>query len=204
MKLNSLLLSAGFSKRMGKFKPLLNFNNDQIIIEILRKLCVVSNKVFVVTGYNQSQVLESVNKNYPDLVSNNKIEFVHNSNYEQGMFTSLKEGIKTASNADWILYHFVDQPQLPRQFYEEFVEQIDDNYDFIQPNYNDRNGHPVLINRSIFNNIISASDNSSLKEVLSKTHVKKKIWNCNYSEVLEDLDTPNDYKELVGKIYEHL
>ncbi len=49
------------------------------------------------------------------------------------MFTSLQTGLTAAINSDWILYHFVDQPGLPNKFYQEFIKQIDDEHNWIQP-----------------------------------------------------------------------
>ena len=76
------------------------------------------------------------------------------------MFSSLKYGLNVEINAEWILYHFVDQPGLPEEFYQEFTEQMDNDYDWIQPSYNSKNGHPLLLQSSIFNSILELPDDS--------------------------------------------
>ena len=118
----SLILSAGLSGRMGKFKPLLNYNGKSFIQNIVFKLYSVCDKIMVVTGYKANEVDENVNQlNLPS-----KIEFIYNESFEKGMFTSLQAGLAKAMESDWIMYHFVDQPGLPEVFYKKFVEQIDD------------------------------------------------------------------------------
>lgn len=196
MILYSLLIAAGLSSRMGKFKPLLPFHNDPIIISIVKKLLPFSSKVLIVTGYKEKEIRSAVEKSLPRLVVNDKIILVSNHEYEKGMFTSLRAGLRRAKDCDWILYHFVDQPQLPQNFYAGFISQIDNKYDWIQPAHSKRKGHPVLINESLFNSIVNADENSSLKEVINSKKINKKIWNCNYKEILFDMDTPEDYNML--------
>ncbi len=204
MNVNALLLAAGFSKRMRKFKPLLNFEDEPIIVAILRKLSVLVNKIFIVTGYNERKITRTVNESLHDFVLNGKIIFVNNPDYEKEMFSSLKVGLKAAKNSDWLLYHFVDQPQLTMQFYDELLAQIDDESDLIQPSYNNLCGHPILIKKSIFDNILLEKDNSSLREVFNNLQIKKNIWQCNYNAILKDLDTPADYKKLAEGLHEYL
>ena len=115
------------------------------------------------------------------------------------MFTSLQKGLEKAKECDWILYHFVDQPHLPQNFYLEFYSQISDKFDWIQPAFSEKNGHPILLNKSLFDHIIYADENSTLKDLNNKLKINKKIWNCDYKEVLDDIDTPEDYINLINE-----
>lgn len=112
------------------------------------------------------------------------------------MFSSLQAGLKELSDCDWLLYHFVDQPHLPAQFYVEFTEQIDESFDWIQPQYSDKKGHPILLNKSLFSQILDSKINS-LKEINQSRSINKKIWHCTYSQVVEDIDTKDDYQKLI-------
>ena len=97
------------------FKPVADYKGKTFIDNIILKLNPVCEKIFVVTGFNSEKLKEEVNKTFFDEKEIlNKLIFVYNENYEQGMFTSLQNGIKETSNCDWILYHFVDQPGSPR------------------------------------------------------------------------------------------
>ena len=195
--INSLLIAAGFSSRMGKFKPLLLFQNEPIIISIIKKLLTFNSRIFVVTGFKEREIILAIEKYFTETELKEKIVFVSNPVFEKGMFTSLQKGLTKAKDCDWLLYHFVDQPQLPQIFYTDFIAQTDDNYEWIQPAYKERKGHPVLIRKSIFDSILEADENSSLKEVTNAKNLNKKIWDCNYKEILVDIDTPEDYNELL-------
>jgi molybdenum cofactor cytidylyltransferase len=191
-KIHGLILSAGLSGRMGKFKPLLTYKGKSFIQNIVLKLNSVCYKIIVVTGYKASEVEENVNQlNLPS-----KIEFVFNSEYETGMFTSLQAGLAKALESDWIIYHFVDQPGLPEDFYKEFVKQIDDKHNWIQPKIKEQKGHPILIKKDLFQTIINAPLNSNLRLFSNHPIVKKKFWECGYAEIFQDIDTEEDYSKL--------
>ena len=127
--IHSLILSAGLSGRMVKFKPLAEYNGKTFINNIILKLDQVCDKIIVVTGFNSDELMERLIgeiKQFDQTELVKKISFVHNDNYENGMFTSLQKGLTQARECEWVLYHLVDQPGLPEEFYKEFVEQIDD------------------------------------------------------------------------------
>jgi len=193
-KIYSLILSAGLSGRMKMFKPLANYKGKTFIHNIILKLNPVCEKIFVVTGFNSEKLKEEVNKTFADEKKiRDKINFVHNENYEQGMFTSLQKGINAASDCDWILYHFVDQPGLPDSFYKEFIKQIDTAHNWIQPSYKNRHGHPILLGKDLFELIINSSVESNLREISKNPTVKKKEWESGYKEIFQDIDTEADY-----------
>ena len=211
--IDGLLICAGFSGRMKKFKPLLDFQGVPFVVEILLKMNIICGKIGIVTGYKKQQLRLDVEKylnktevlvNHPAAklfkenseILKQKIEFIHNPIYAEGMFTSLQAGLQKMSGSEWVLYHFVDQPSLPATFYQEFVKKIDENYDWIQPQYNDINGHPIIFNNSMIKAILSSPIKSSLRDLANKTQSKKKFWKCKYPEILEDIDTPGDYEPI--------
>ncbi len=195
VKISGLILSAGLSGRAGKFKPLLEYNGKSFIGNITGKLCAVCDNVIIVTGF-KSGLIENHLRNNLNKPLFQKVELVFNENYETGMFSSLKCGIQNCSDADWVLYHFVDQPTLPEKFYRDFVKLIDDEHDWIQPVMEGRKGHPVLFNRKVMKRIIDAVENSDLRTV-SKSGVNKKFWECNYKEIFDDIDSVEDYNNLI-------
>ena len=190
--IHGLIISAGLSGRMGKFKPLLAYKGKSFIQNVVLRLNSVCDKIIIVTGHKANEVKEDINQ----LNINSNIEFVHNESFEKGMFTSLQAGLQKVGDCEWVLYHLVDQPGLPEKFYKEFVEHIDDKYNWIQPKIKEQKGHPVLIHKSLIDHILSASGDSNLREVSNNTMVKKKFWECGYKEIFQDIDTEEDYSEL--------
>ena len=193
-KIYGLILSAGLSGRMKIFKPLADYKRKTFIHNIILKLNPVCEKIFIVTGFNSEKLKEEVIKTFSkDEELLGKLNFVHNERYEQGMFTSLQKGISAASDCDWILYHFVDQPGLPDNFYKAFVKQIDTEHNWIQPSYKNRHGHPILLGKDLFRLIINSSQDSNLREISKSPILKKKYWESGYNEIFQDIDTEEDY-----------
>jgi len=209
IKLYGLLIAAGESSRMSKYKPLLSYQGLPFSVGILIKMLTVCDKVGIVTGYKAEELKSKISEylTNPELISiqhkgriliidrkelSNKVEFIVNAEYKKGMFTSLQCGIKHFENADWILYHFVDQPNLLLKFYDEFSSCIDNNFEWIQPKYKSQSGHPILIKNSLFELIKDAGIEANLKEISGNKSIKKKYWECNYPQVLTDLDKPED------------
>lgn len=192
-----LLIAAGLSSRMGKPKALLLQDDLPFAIVILKKMILVCDNIVVVLGHSDEKikdVLQVFIDNSDELISS--VKFVTNEQFEKGMFSSLKCGLNKVKNSEWFLYHFIDQPGLPKKFYRELTDQIDNEYDWIQPTYNNEKGHPLLLHNSILNSILELPDDSSLKEISKNNKVKKKLWDCKHKEILQDIDYPSDLKQL--------
>jgi molybdenum cofactor cytidylyltransferase len=197
--INGLILSAGLSGRMKKFKPLAKYKGVTFINNIITKLDKVCNKIIIVTGFNSDKLKAVIIKNLEDANQSeiiSKLKLTFNESFGQGMFTSLKKGISEVNNCNWVLYHFVDQPGLPGDFYRDFIKQADSNYNWIQPRSNKQKGHPILLGKDIFSLILNAPDNANLREINQDKIVKKKFWNCDYKEIFQDIDTEEDYLRL--------
>lgn len=189
-----LIIAAGFSGRMDSFKPLLEINGKSFLQIIVEKVLTVCDEVIVVSGFNSDKISSELKRN--NLID--KCKVVYNETYSEGMFSSLKSGLNCIQ-AKWILYHFVDQPTLPEKFYNEFVSQISNSHDWIQPVNKGRNGHPVLFNDFVANLIKSIDDNSTLRNISKNHDIRKLFWECDYEEILVDIDRPEDYKKLSRK-----
>ena len=202
--ISGLLVSAGFSERMGQFKPLMHYNGKSFVVTIAEKLSEVCNRVVIVTGFQDEKIEEEINSQFSSVSGGfssqllERIKCAYNPNFVQGMFSSLQAGLKELKNSDWILYHFVDQPFHEEKFYNELVAQIDDNYDWVQPCYEGKEGHPVLFSKNIFKDIINSSPNSSLKKIKEENNVKIKRWECIYSAILKDFDYKEDIKKFLA------
>lgn len=199
MKVNGLVISSGYSERMGQPKSLMMYDGLPFAIQIIKKLSQVCEKIYVVVGHEAETVKTTINRylNEPPLDAEGLSEmvgFIHNENYSVGMFTSLQAGLKGMGKCDHVIYHFVDQPMLPEMFYIDFAAQKDFSVDWIQPEYREQKGHPILINQSLFQTIIESPAESSLREISNTVKIKKRYWKCVYPQVLQDIDTEEDYR----------
>jgi molybdenum cofactor cytidylyltransferase len=192
---NGLLISAGLSGRMGEFKPLMLFNEIPFVVIITKKMLSVCDKVVIVTGYKSHEIETTIQHAFTHDKLFEKIRLVYNPDYEKGMFTSLQAGIKQMEDAEWVLYHFVDQPFHSIKFYEEMIYQIDNDYDWVQPKYETKEGHPVLFKKTLFEKIIESPSNFWLRFIRDDDITKKKNWETGYSQILKDFDTRDDIEK---------
>jgi len=190
--ITGIILCAGLSGRMNSFKPLLKLNSNKTFIQsIVDKLNQVCDEVIIVTGFKSKEI----ENNLFEIENKEKIKFVFNINYKFGMFTSLRTGL-TESNTKWNLYHFIDQPGLAHNFYTDFIKQIDDEFNWIQPTNNKRKGHPILFDTQVRELILRSNDNTTLRDVSMYKSIKKKFWECDTELIFQDIDTLNDFKQL--------
>ncbi|PKL81774.1 MAG: hypothetical protein CVV24_13545 [Ignavibacteriae bacterium HGW-Ignavibacteriae-3] len=196
MKINGLLIAAGLSERMGEFKPLIKYDGVPFIVVIAKKLLTVCENAIIVTGHKSGEVEAAIKHAFREDPLFHRVKTIWNPDYEKGMFTSLQTGIKELRESDWVIFHFVDQPFHKEKFYYELVDQIDEKFDWIQPVYDGSEGHPVIFSKNIFLKIISSPREFSPRMIRDDGYTKKKKWECGYSEILEDYDTPEDLDNL--------
>lgn len=189
MNITGIILTAGLSSRMKDFKPLLKLSNGKSFIRsITEKLSSVCNEIILVTGFKENEIVNELKLMCKQI----NFRTIHNSQYELGMFSSLKIGLEK-SEGDWFFYHFVDQPNLPFEFYKEIIMQIDNSSDWIQPIFNNRKGHPILFNERIKKIILDHSVKSSLREISKINSIRKKYFEYNSEIIFQDIDTKEDY-----------
>ncbi|VAX19903.1 hypothetical protein MNBD_IGNAVI01-2565 [hydrothermal vent metagenome] len=207
MTVSGLLIASGLSSRISGFKPLLQYEGKSFLIIIVEKLLAVLQNVVIIVGYKHNQILSELNKNFDNELKqvsdvswtiSGKIKIIYNENYKEGMFTSLQLGVKELSDSDWILYHFIDQPNLPQEFYSDILKLKTEASNWVQPMFNEVKGHPVLFGKKVSSKIIDSDRSSNLRIILNDDSIKKYYWNCSFPQILEDIDTDEDYQKLIS------
>lgn len=196
--ITGIIISAGKSGRCSGFKPLYEWEGKTFIEQVILKCLMVCERVIVVTGFKSDYIIDAVAE-FLDVQMHERVKFVVNADYEKGMFTSLKKGLASQVGGEWFLYHFVDQPMIPVKFYSEFVEQIDGASNWLQPAYKGKNGHPIIFSDKIKNLIISSGDDTNLKTIRNGHDTEIKVWECEYPEVLLDIDRDEDLRRIIVK-----
>ena len=87
MNIEAVVLAAGYSSRAGTFKLNLDIAGKTVIERCVEGMVDICSRIVVVGGYQIDMIVEVLQK-YP------KLEVVLNSRYAEGMFTSVKEGMR--------------------------------------------------------------------------------------------------------------
>ncbi len=187
--IDSIVIAAGSSSRMGAFKPLLSFGESSIIGTIIRKLEVLGlGSILVVGGYNH-QLLQAELKGYPATL-------VVNEEYERGMLSSIQVGIRSLSEKGrGVLIHLVDQPFIKLETLKMLLSAFaESKAGIVVPSYRGKHGHPVIISRRYFGEIFELDDAIGLRQLMKRHRDDIYEVSVPTDDVLRDIDTWQDYE----------
>lgn len=185
----AIVLAAGLSQRMGKFKPLLPFGNQTVIeytINYLRAGGVHS--IVVVAGHREDEIR--------NLLKNQEVIFVVNPRPESAMGDSIKLGVQTApeSTAAFLIAP-VDHPAVPSDVVLKLIENWRAGNSLIIPTWNNRGGHPVLVDSS-FRDALLALGAGGLRPFFNAHEREVLRLPVSTPYVVRDMDTWDDYVRL--------
>ena len=190
--ISAILLAAGQSRRMGKFKQLLPFGNKTFITSAITSLLAANvDELCIVLGHRASDIIDFLSKE-PYF---NKIKTIINENYLLGMTGSVQTGLKVVNpNAKAFLIALVDQPHIPTEIINQLIESYYQNQALIvKPAYKERSGHPIIIDIHCKEEILNLPIETGLNQVTRKYVKETLLVSVTSSVVLEDFDTPEDY-----------
>lgn len=185
MAVNGIVLAAGLSSRMEKYKMSLKIGDKTVIERCIESMYDVCFKIIVVCGYNYN-VIEETLKAY------SKVKIVLNPNYMEGMFSSVKVGLKNVSEEHFFLIPG-DYPIIKKDTYEKMIKSKDN---IIIPTYAGRKGHQILINSNYINKIINNSTYKSLRDFIKEYGFT--AIELQDQGILMDIDTIEDYEKVLS------
>jgi len=187
-----LILAAGQSKRMGKPKQLLPYKNSTLLLEKIKQFQSLENvQVFVVLGAYFKDI-------FP-LLREKPVKVVLNSNWQEGMGSSLSKGIeliKKKEGFDRVLITLADLPLMESSHYEELIElSKSSGKRIIQTEYEDTLGVPVVFDKSLFNSLSRLKNEEGAKPLIEK--YKKEVLKLRSKTPFFDVDTSEAYQKLL-------
>jgi len=194
----ALILASGNSERMGYHKPFLQFDDNTLFIEkIINSYLEFGCSKIGITINEKVNDWKAIIQKYK---KNENIIFISNLNPEFERFYSIKIGLLEMSNVNFCFLHNTDNPLIPKTIMSSIYSRRKRNA-YVVPNYLNKGGHPILLGDDIINYILSIDNlNINLKDALS---VCQRIdCNVNDASVLININTPEDYKNYFGKLYD--
>ena len=189
--ISAILLAAGESRRMGKFKQLLQFRDKSFVEHCVDSLLASRvDEVIIVTGHRDSDVRQALGDR-PE-------RFAHNSDYMSGMSSSVKCGVRSLSQLTRaFILTLVDQPQISSNTINRVIDTFERKLPLIVvPTYEGKNGHPVLMDISLKDEILALDNQQGLSEVVRAHREATTRVEMPTSEVIEDFDLPEDYERI--------
>lgn len=193
----AIVLAAGRSQRMGAFKPLLPFGPKTVIescIDNLRGGGVET--VVVVLGQD-----ERANKLRQQL-RNSNIAFAVNPDPLSEMSASVACGVRALPQLlKAVIVTPADYAAIPSEVVAKLLDAWRQGALLVKPTWNERGGHPVLVDLKFRDELLSLDPDGGLKAFFTvhQEHVNRVPVNSNY--IARDLDTWDDYAALHMEIF---
>ena len=173
---------------MGAFKPLLPFGNKTVIeccIDYLREGGV--DEIVVVVGHRADDIRQQISQ----------VKFALNPDPDSPMGASIAAGVRELpETAQATLITLVDHPAVPPTVVSTILESWKSGARLVIPTWQDRGGHPVLVDLSFRTDLLNLPEIGGLRA----------LFDAHRSEVIRvpvaspfiarDMDTWDDYTSL--------
>lgn len=194
----AIVLAAGKSSRMGRSKAALPLpGGDTFITRIVRtfKDAAVED-IVVVVGHDARAVVDAF------AASDLEARFVENPDYEQGQLSSLVAGLRIVDRPGVVaaLVTLVDVPLVRAPTVRAVVERYyATRARVVRPVRGSQHGHPVLIDRSLFDAIRRSDPSAGAKAVIRANVSAAGEVAVDDDGAFADADTPEDYERMRGR-----
>ncbi len=201
--ITGLILTAGYSSRMGMFKPLLQIGNATAIEMVAASLkkAGISN-IIGVTGFQRERLT-------PIFAQQDIVE-AYNQDFEQGMFTSIKRGIMEALHRfpkpqEGFFLMLVDSPLVTPDILQLIIKKHEQEPNaFIVPCYHGKKGHPLFIPSCYAEEILAYEGDGGLKAITNRYEDQMIRLTVESESVVLDMDTPEGYREILDHYQKQL
>lgn len=185
-----ILLISGSSKRMGREKAFLPFSEKQHffchLIEVYQ--CLADATIFVVVNDKNEDLIKN-----ESTICDKRIVFVVNHESEKGRLQSILTGLKQVKDGRGAFIQNIDNPFVN----EVLLTGMLQNYkvdSFLVPQFNGKNGHPLLLGADLIQELKANSNRiSDLKCFLNSK--KKECFITNDKAILANINCPEEYQK---------
>ena len=196
----AIVLAAGLSRRMGRFKLTLPWGERTVVGQVVATLAAAGvGEIVAVTGNRAAEVTAAL--------AGAPVRLVFNPAHATGeMLSSVQVGLQALSaelhgpgqqeamQPLAALLCLGDQPQIGAATVRAVLAAGEAGgwAQIVIPSYRMRSGHPILLPRWVWPEILTCA--TSLREVMSAHRGDTRYLIVDTPSVLADLDTPEDYE----------
>jgi molybdenum cofactor cytidylyltransferase len=188
----AIILAAGFSRRMGRLKPLLPLGEGTLADYVIAAYLQNKLDVYLVVGHEQEAVRAGI--------KSTDVTIVGNPDYARGMFTSVQAGVRALpASCDRFFITPIDIPLVSGRTIARLLTEARDHPDaVVRPSFGGRRGHPVLVPARLISTILKWDRPGGLKALLAEdnNNIAVTVPDAN---ILFDVDSPADYEELLAR-----
>ena len=196
----ALILAAGFSTRMGAFKPLLPLGDGLVVERVIQLFQSVGvAEICVVTGHRREELGARL--------ADAGVTLVENTHYADGMFSSIRAGMaKIPHHCQGVFLLPVDiplvRPATLHLLMQAFTHRAAADTT-IHPIFTGRRGHPPLIPVSLIPAIGKHTGGGGLRTLLEAPGASSLEVPVPDRFIHEDMDRMESYEALKGELASH-
>lgn len=193
-KTGAVIVAAGLSSRMKAFKPTLPFGDSNVANYTVTKLLKLGiSPITIVTGHKEKELM--------DCICYDGIRYIKNENYNSTeMFDSVILGVEDIKDmCDRILIMPMDVPAILISTLEK-VLRVDAG--MIRTTYKGRPGHPIIIDSEFAGTLKDYQGEDGLRGAMECSNISITNIDVDDAAVQFDIDTPDEYNQLIDWNYE--
>ena len=187
--ISAIILAAGKSARMGQNKLLMKWGNMTVIEKVIQTIqdSGIEGVILVTSNELQDAIYELRFTNYD-------LRITINQTYHE-MLSSLQLGLQNQKAAcEATIICLGDQPQIESRSVRAVCEAYQKSKsNLVVPSYQNRRGHPWLVAKPLWNEILNMKENQTPRDFLNAHANEIEYVNVDTHTILQDLDTPEDY-----------
>lgn len=189
-KYGAVILAAGLSSRMKAFKPLLPVAGHTAIEGLIESAKAAGiEDITVVAGHNREE-LEPVLAPWG-------VKIAYNPDYETGMLSSIKTGLKAAAESGKEAYLLmpVDCPLISTRVMREIMcNGVGSQSTFCVAAFEGKKGHPLLVPTQFIDEICQFEGEGGLAAITDRHNVIR--VETGEEGCILDMDTPEGYEDI--------
>lgn len=190
----AVVLAAGYSSRMGEFKPLLPLGEVTVLERVVTLFHDAGiSDVRVVTGHREADLKPRLERLGARAVAN--------PDYRDGMFSSVAAGVATVgAEVEAFFVLPVDVPLIRPETVRRLIDAyLNNRADVVYPRVLGQRGHPPLIAGHHAPEIAKWQGAGGLRAVLARWDAGALDVAVADEYILRDMDTPDDYRLLLER-----
>ena len=159
----AIVLAAGRSSRMGDFKPLLPFDGRTLIGHVVASLRAAGvTRIHVVTGFNAEALAPEIDRL--------GVTRAQNADFDRGMLSSVQAGVASLpAETEAFLLMPVDVPLVRASTITRLLDAASaDDAAVLYPAFRGERGHPPVIRRALFADILAFDGAGGLSALLAR------------------------------------
>jgi len=196
--ISAIVLAAGRSRRMGRPKMSLPWGETTVIGQVVAMLAQAGlDEIVLVTGGDWREVENSLNRLSENVLASAPVRTVFNPSYaKREMSHTLKVGLSAlGQEVDAAMIALGDQPQVR----VDTIVAVLTGYrstraPLVVPSYQMRRGHPWIVDRSLWSEILALDTSESVRDLLTRYEKCIHYVLVDTPTILQDLDTPEAYQ----------